>query len=183
MASHPPPQLPDDGWQQRLLPVLAGLASGDDQITDLRLHGSARVEAHRIAALRQGRDRSQAALGAALAAASGPEESTADGLAESLDWLVSEPPQVTARRAGHRVGQTLATEVQARVARLRYLDDTVPGHELAPIAAVEFQATAALVRQASCSSDTGRSLLASLGEARHFSEDPITLISLNHWPG
>jgi len=92
-------------------------------------------------------------------------ESTAAGLAEALDWLVSEPPQVTARRAGRRVGQAQATEVQARVARLRHLDDTLPGHELAPIAAAEFQATAALVRQASYSSATGRSLLTSLGEA------------------
>ena len=88
-----------------------------------------------------------------------------DALTEALDWLVSEPPQVTARRAGRRVGACLAAEVQARVARLRHLDDTLPGHELAPVAAAEFDATAALVRDASFSEQTGRSLLTSLGEA------------------
>jgi hypothetical protein len=66
-----------------------------------------------------------------------------EALSEALDWLVSEPPQVTARRAGRRVGASLAAEVQARVARLRHLDDTLPGYELAPVAAAEFDATAA----------------------------------------
>jgi hypothetical protein len=84
-----------------------------------------------------------------------------DALAEALDWLVSEPPQVTARR----VGASLAAEVQARIARLRHLDDTLPGNELAPVAAAEYGATAALVRDASFSEQTGRSLLTSLGEA------------------
>src|SRR5260370_7999036 len=34
-------RLPDSGWQQRLLPVLAGLASEDARVSDLRAHGSA----------------------------------------------------------------------------------------------------------------------------------------------
>ncbi len=33
--------LPDAGWQQRALPVLAGLAREDARISDLRMHGSA----------------------------------------------------------------------------------------------------------------------------------------------
>ena len=66
------------------------------------------------------------------------------------------PPQVTARRPGRRVGASLAAEVQARIARLRHLDDTLPGYELAPVAAAEFDATAALVRDASFSEQTGR---------------------------
>jgi transcriptional regulator with XRE-family HTH domain len=88
-----------------------------------------------------------------------------EAIAEALDWLVGEAPQATARRAGRRVGKSLASEVQARVARLRHLDDTLPGHELAPVAAAEFDATAALVQDASFSEETGRSLLTSLGEA------------------
>jgi transcriptional regulator with XRE-family HTH domain len=88
-----------------------------------------------------------------------------EALAEALEWLVGEPPQVAARRPGRRVGASLAAEVQARIARLRHLDDTLPGHELAPVAAAEFDATAALVRDASFSEQTGRSLLTSLGEA------------------
>src|SRR5260370_32957864 len=38
-------RLPDSGWQQRLLPVLAGLASEDARVSDLRAHGSASVTA------------------------------------------------------------------------------------------------------------------------------------------
>jgi hypothetical protein len=34
-------RLPDSGWQQRLLPVLAGLAYEDARVGDLRAHGSA----------------------------------------------------------------------------------------------------------------------------------------------
>jgi len=34
-------RLPDSGWQERLLPVLAGLASEDARVSDLRAHGSA----------------------------------------------------------------------------------------------------------------------------------------------
>jgi hypothetical protein len=78
-------------------------------------------------------------------------------------WSAS--PQVTARRPGRRVGASLAAGVQARIARLRHLDDTLPGHEPAPVAAAEYGATAALVRDASFSEQTGRSLLTSLGEA------------------
>lgn len=88
-----------------------------------------------------------------------------DALAEALDWLVSEPPQVIARRTGRRVGKLLAVEVQARVARLRHLDDTLPAPELAPVAAAEFDATAALAGDSSCSQQVRRSLLTSLGEA------------------
>ena len=90
---------------------------------------------------------------------------TADAVAEALDWLVTEPPQVTVRHSGRRVGRALASEVQARVVRLRHLDDTLPGHDLAPLAVAEFDATAALVQDASFSEETGKSLLASLGEA------------------
>ena len=64
-----------------------------------------------------------------------------DVLAEALDWLTGEPPQVTARRAGRRIGRELASDIAERVARLRHLDDTLPGHQLAPVAAVEFGAT------------------------------------------
>jgi hypothetical protein len=60
----------------------------------------------------------------------------------------------------------LAAEVQGRVARLRHLDDTLPGYELALVAAAEFDATAALVKDASYTEQTGRSLLTSLGEAQ-----------------
>jgi len=41
MTLNPAPQLPRDGWQQQLLPVLADLASEDSQVSDLRVHGSA----------------------------------------------------------------------------------------------------------------------------------------------
>jgi transcriptional regulator with XRE-family HTH domain len=89
---------------------------------------------------------------------------TADVLGEALDWLVTEPPQMTARRSGRRVGRDLAADIARRAARLRHLDDTLPGHELAPVAAAEFKATAALVANAAYSEETGRSLLTSLGE-------------------
>jgi hypothetical protein len=41
MGLNSPSRLPDSGWQQRLLPVLAGLASEDARVSDLRAHGSA----------------------------------------------------------------------------------------------------------------------------------------------
>lgn len=41
MAPTPLPRLPSVGWQQELLPVLAGLAVEDARISDLRAHGSA----------------------------------------------------------------------------------------------------------------------------------------------
>jgi hypothetical protein len=42
MASNGPlPVAPGDGWQQRTLPVLAGLAAEDARISGLRVHGSA----------------------------------------------------------------------------------------------------------------------------------------------
>ncbi|HEX7161334.1 MAG TPA: helix-turn-helix transcriptional regulator, partial [Trebonia sp.] len=63
-----------------------------------------------------------------------PPGGTADALAEALDWLVGEPPQVAAQRAGRRVGSELARDIEARAARLRHLDDMLPGHELAPVA-------------------------------------------------
>jgi transcriptional regulator with XRE-family HTH domain len=93
-----------------------------------------------------------------------PPDGAGDVLAEALDWLTGEPPQVTARRAGRRIGRGLASDIAERVARLRHLDDTLPGHELAPVAAVEFGATAALVEDASYSQEVGASLLTSLGE-------------------
>lgn len=88
-----------------------------------------------------------------------------DALAAALAWLLDPPPQLVEQRAGRRVGARLAEHVAARVAQLRHLDDTVAGHELAPLALREAEATAALVRQGSYTEAVGASLRASLGEA------------------
>ena len=88
-----------------------------------------------------------------------------DALAAGLAWLLEEPPQLRERRAGRRVGDRLAKQVTDRIAQLRHLDDTLPAHELAPVALREYAATEALVNEGSYTAAVGRSLLASLGEA------------------
>ena len=155
------------GWSQSQLAAALAMSSGRSTITREEVsrweHGRRTPTpywlAHLAAVLRVPPDALRPAVPGSWPDGSG------QALAEALDWLVSEPPQVTARRAGRRVGASLAAEVQARIARLRHLDDTLPGYELAPVTAAEFDATAALVRDASFSEQTGRSLLTSLGEA------------------
>jgi transcriptional regulator with XRE-family HTH domain len=75
------------------------------------------------------------------------------------EWLITEPPQMYEVRAGRRVGSALVTQVEARVAWLRALDDYIGGEDLREAVLGELTATAALLGEASYAERDGRRLL------------------------
>ncbi|RZU49488.1 hypothetical protein EV385_1238 [Krasilnikovia cinnamomea] len=79
-------------------------------------------------------------------------------------WLIAEPPQVTATRAGRRIGVSQARDVEKRVHQLRQLDDYVGGQDTHAMVAAELVATAALLRDAAYTEEVGRRLLVAIGE-------------------
>lgn len=79
-------------------------------------------------------------------------------------WLISEPPQVSATRAGRRIGVAQVAEVEARVHQLRRLDDYVGGQDTHAMVAGELAATTALLRDAAYTEDVGKRLLVAVGE-------------------
>jgi transcriptional regulator with XRE-family HTH domain len=80
------------------------------------------------------------------------------------EWLVIEPPQVYEVRSGRRIGGRLLTEIEARVERLRQLDDFVGGEDLRDVATAELAATSAVLREASYTERDGRRLLAAFAD-------------------
>ncbi|BFU43136.1 helix-turn-helix domain-containing protein [Krasilnikovia sp. MM14-A1004] len=79
-------------------------------------------------------------------------------------WLIAEPPQVTATRAGRRIGVSQVMDVEKRVHQLRKLDDYVGGQDTHAMVTGELMATAALLRDAAYTEGVGRRLLVAIGE-------------------
>lgn len=85
--------------------------------------------------------------------------------AAALAWLVAEPPQITALRAGRRIGRGQAAEARGRVAELRHMDDVLAGYDLAPLALREYAALTTLIGEGSYTEAVGRDLLGTKAEA------------------
>jgi tetratricopeptide (TPR) repeat protein len=75
------------------------------------------------------------------------------------EWLLADPPQITAQRAGRRVGATLVDQLRDRAAELRRLDDHLAGGDTHHLVTRELDATADLIGTASYTESTGRALL------------------------
>ncbi|MGV9533069.1 helix-turn-helix domain-containing protein [Streptosporangium sandarakinum] len=80
------------------------------------------------------------------------------------EWLIVESPQLHEIRAGRRVGHELVDRIEARIDRLRHLDDYVSGPDLHILIYQELRATATVLRQAAYKEDVGRRLLSAVGE-------------------
>ena len=83
------------------------------------------------------------------------------------DWRVVEPPQIVEVRAGRRIGERLAQLVIERADTLRRMDDFLGGGDLHDLVRRELHATIDMVRDASYTEQTGRSLLTAVGELAH----------------
>ncbi len=87
-----------------------------------------------------------------------------DPLRIAHEWLVRPSPITVQTRAGWRVGDSLASELEARVVELRHLDDTVSSDHLGPVIAKELEEAQSVVRSASFTEPVGRRLFAAVGE-------------------
>jgi transcriptional regulator with XRE-family HTH domain/tetratricopeptide (TPR) repeat protein len=99
-----------------------------------------------------------------LAVRDGDDATPADVARVALEWLVSEPPQVAARRAGRRVGAGLVRQLRGRVAELRRLDDHIAGGDTHTLVTRELATTLRLIDEASYTEATGRGLFVVAGE-------------------
>jgi hypothetical protein len=143
----------------RLLYVAAlGIAEGD-----LFGAGDAHAEADSAVSLPTGgwTQECNADLAQSLTASVTPAAS-AERVAH--EWLITEPPQVYEVRAGRRIGARLLGEIEARVARLRQLDDFVGGEDLGHVVGAELAVTAGLLREASYRERDGRRMLAAFAD-------------------
>ncbi|MBQ6639915.1 MAG: helix-turn-helix transcriptional regulator [Saccharopolyspora sp.] len=98
------------------------------------------------------------ALGMPLSPAPG------DPLRVAHEWLVSTSPMAVQTRSGRKVGNSLASELEARVVELRHLDDTVSSDELGPVIFKELGEAESLIRSASFTEPVGRRLFTAVGE-------------------
>ncbi|MFI6567109.1 XRE family transcriptional regulator [Streptomyces sp. NPDC050534] len=73
-------------------------------------------------------------------------------------------PDLTRPRAGGRLGSDVPVRLRERTARLRRLDDVLGGGDTYRVYLGEYQATKALLRDASYTEETGRGLLSVLAE-------------------
>ncbi|WP_433600622.1 helix-turn-helix domain-containing protein [Nocardia sp. CA-135953] len=80
------------------------------------------------------------------------------------EWLVSDSAPITHSTAGHRVGGSLADDVEQRVIDLRHLDDTVGGKDLFPLVVKELEDLRTVINECSYTDDIGRRLLTAAGE-------------------
>ncbi|MBG0855024.1 XRE family transcriptional regulator [Streptomyces spinoverrucosus] len=78
--------------------------------------------------------------------------------------LVVALPELTRPQAGSRVGSDLPERLRERAARLRRLDDVLGGGDTYRVYLGEYEATKALLREASYTEATGRALLSVLAE-------------------
>lgn len=98
-------------------------------------------------------------------AAYGDHEAAAeDALRVAHEWLVTDPPQIEALRAGRRVGVAQVQATEERVQELRRLDDHLGGADTMALVERELRATAALVNDGSYTETVGRRLLSALGD-------------------
>ncbi|MEU6696368.1 helix-turn-helix transcriptional regulator [Pseudonocardia sp. NPDC046786] len=100
-------------------------------------------------------------LGVSVERLHGPAD---DALRIAHEWLVADTPMRVQLRAGRRVGDALATELERRIVELRHLDDVVGGNDLFPIVARELREARTLVRESCCTETTRRRLLTGVGE-------------------
>lgn len=105
--------------------------------------------------------RDAAELSAMLASAT-VDASNAVRLAHQ--WLITDPPHLIDVRAGRRVGEHLAMELEQRVIQLRRLDDHLGGGDLATLVETELADTIRLLAEASYAEGIGRRLLVVVGE-------------------
>ncbi|MFF0488915.1 helix-turn-helix domain-containing protein [Nocardia sp. NPDC004068] len=87
-----------------------------------------------------------------------------DPLRVAHEWLVNETPAVVHSRAGHRVGESLAGELEQRVKDIRRLDDSIGGRDLFPVVSKELRDVESVVRDGSYSARIERRLLTVVGE-------------------
>ncbi|MFE9320031.1 helix-turn-helix domain-containing protein [Nocardia sp. NPDC052278] len=80
------------------------------------------------------------------------------------EWLVSDSAPVTHSAVGHRVGRSLADDVEQRVVDLRHLDDAVGGKDLFPLVVKELEDLRTVINECSYADDIGRRLLTAAGE-------------------
>jgi transcriptional regulator with XRE-family HTH domain len=156
------------GWSQgRLAAVLCDL-SGRDTVNREHVsrweHGRRRPGRYWLGYLATALDVPLTALELADAGEV-PDLRTAVALRTAHEWLVAEPPQLTAARSGRRIGAAQAGQIYQRVVELRHLDDHLPCRDLEPLAIREYDAIVTVVTGCSYSENTGRSLLTSLAEA------------------
>jgi len=97
-------------------------------------------------------------------AASADRASSGDLAKIALGWLVTEPPQVTERRAGRRIGAGLVAKLGDRVAELRHMDDHLAGGDTHLLVTRELAATIQLADDAAYTEATGRGLFSAIGE-------------------
>jgi hypothetical protein len=74
------------------------------------------------------------------------------------------PPQLARLAAGRRIGADVPKALSRRLARLRRLDNYLGGGETYHLYAAELDATKTLAREASCTEETNRELLAVVSE-------------------
>ncbi|MGP4089361.1 XRE family transcriptional regulator [Streptomyces sp. KR55] len=79
------------------------------------------------------------------------------GLAVSL-------PDIARPPAGRRIGRDVPAQLRRRTARLRRLDDVLGGGDTYRVYLGEYKATRSLLRDNSCTEETGRELLSVLAE-------------------
>lgn len=90
------------------------------------------------------------------------DQTTATRLAH--EWLISDPPQVVQLDAGRRISHSLVADIRVRADVLRRMDDYLAGADMAQVVQRELDATAAVLREASCTEMVGRELLAVVAE-------------------
>jgi transcriptional regulator with XRE-family HTH domain len=87
-----------------------------------------------------------------------------DPLRVAHEWLVNDSPTVVQFRAGRRIGETLAGELETRVIELRHLDDMIGGGDLFPVVSKELSEVRGVVQSASYTEMIGQRLLTVVGE-------------------
>lgn len=78
-----------------------------------------------------------------------------DPLRVAHEWIVGNNPLRTHREAGNRLGSTVITELEQRLADLRLADDTMSGNELLPIVQQDLDTATEAARTCSYSSTVG----------------------------
>lgn len=146
------------GWTQQRLAEELNAASGRPTVTADEVK---RWERGARTPRAETRRHLAAALAVPLAALDG---TLPDPLRRAHEWLVADSPQTIETRAGRRVGEGLAEQVEARVIELRLLDDHVGGEDLAPAVERELRQTTRVVRDAAYTEPVGRRLLVAVGE-------------------
>jgi transcriptional regulator with XRE-family HTH domain len=87
-----------------------------------------------------------------------------DPLRVAHEWLVSDSPAVVQAHSGQRISATLVDKLEARVIKLRHLDDVIGGNDFFSVVSKELSEVRQVVQSASYTEEVGRRLLTVLGE-------------------